>query len=621
MAAADLPTSTHKMAVKAVDSQPSGNQPMKAEVTSNDFEPRSAPIKSVGDLPKKRTTFKILGVTKNAPRSGSNDPLNDDGDSLDDLDESHTEEISSDILDSSKNTDGDQDTPSEDTTHNLTPDEIVVKEKTDIHSRFKVVKIETKEPFRRGRWICYDFLDTPANNNADRNEIRFLVDSASGNSSTTSSVNFIFGVDDPSKNPFLTHLLPSVDGSGGPAPPVSVVTVVPTLPSCGIHLPTNSETFKPIQPPSQPSQNSGQTMRTEGVSVGGGSGIPTIVPLGAKIAGTTIHTNPISLPTSNALQAQSHMSQGHQTTPMSSSKTPVNPTANLVTSNAPAISGPLPGTTVSNVLQGAQQSPSNPILRESSNLSAPQPSKVLPSPVTRANPAQSVAPIIHVSNVTNPSDAHGSASSVASISSIPMTVQSTQQMHMAGAAGSQATTAHPQCPLAVNSHMPPGAVTPVMTHQSLDSKSEKSGPVLGHDVVKTSGEHVNVRPENIQLNEVLDNDRLFDTSMQAAASLSLTPLTSAVSEMGTPAKEGKEDSGSSTVAIDNKIEQAMDLVKSHLMFAVREEVEVLKEQIKELTEKNNQLEYENTILRTSASPDTLSKLSQPRPQPPPATTS
>uniref|UniRef100_A0A0L8HA40 Uncharacterized protein n=1 Tax=Octopus bimaculoides TaxID=37653 RepID=A0A0L8HA40_OCTBM len=79
--------------------------------------------------------------------------------------------------------------------------------------------------------------------------------------------------------------------------------------------------------------------------------------------------------------------------------------------------------------------------------------------------------------------------------------------------------------------------------------------------------------------------------------------------------------GSSTVAIDNKIEQAMDLVKSHLMFAVREEVEVLKEQIKELTEKNNQLEYENSILRTSASPDTLSKLSQPRPQPPAATTS
>ncbi|VDI18493.1 Hypothetical predicted protein [Mytilus galloprovincialis] len=69
--------------------------------------------------------------------------------------------------------------------------------------------------------------------------------------------------------------------------------------------------------------------------------------------------------------------------------------------------------------------------------------------------------------------------------------------------------------------------------------------------------------------------------------------------------------GSSTVAIDNKIEQAMDLVKSHLMYAVREEVEVLKEQIKELMDKNQQLEYENQILKNSASPETLSKLTSP----------
>lgn len=68
--------------------------------------------------------------------------------------------------------------------------------------------------------------------------------------------------------------------------------------------------------------------------------------------------------------------------------------------------------------------------------------------------------------------------------------------------------------------------------------------------------------------------------------------------------------GSSTVAIDNKIEQAMDLVKSHLMYAVREEVEVLKEQIKELTERNNQLELENQILMAAASQETISKLAQ-----------
>ncbi|CDQ64172.1 unnamed protein product [Oncorhynchus mykiss] len=68
-------------------------------------------------------------------------------------------------------------------------------------------------------------------------------------------------------------------------------------------------------------------------------------------------------------------------------------------------------------------------------------------------------------------------------------------------------------------------------------------------------------------------------------------------------------SGASVVAIDNKIEQAMDLVKSHLMYAVREEVEVLKEQIKELYERNSQLEQENAVLKSLANMDQLTQLS------------
>jgi len=44
------------------------------------------------------------------------------------------------------------------------------------------------------------------------------------------------------------------------------------------------------------------------------------------------------------------------------------------------------------------------------------------------------------------------------------------------------------------------------------------------------------------------------------------------------------------------------------MFAVHEEVEVLKEQIKELMLKNAHLEYENSILRANASPETLAQL-------------
>uniref|UniRef100_A0A2K5JSP2 TSC22 domain family member 2 n=1 Tax=Colobus angolensis palliatus TaxID=336983 RepID=A0A2K5JSP2_COLAP len=51
-----------------------------------------------------------------------------------------------------------------------------------------------------------------------------------------------------------------------------------------------------------------------------------------------------------------------------------------------------------------------------------------------------------------------------------------------------------------------------------------------------------------------------------------------------------------------------DLVKSHLMYAVREEVEVLKEQIKELVERNSLLERENALLKSLSNNDQLSQL-------------
>jgi len=44
------------------------------------------------------------------------------------------------------------------------------------------------------------------------------------------------------------------------------------------------------------------------------------------------------------------------------------------------------------------------------------------------------------------------------------------------------------------------------------------------------------------------------------------------------------------------------------MFAVREEIEQLKEQITALTERNVQLEYENSVLKARASRETLALL-------------
>ncbi|KAJ1345593.1 hypothetical protein KIN20_000163 [Parelaphostrongylus tenuis] len=63
------------------------------------------------------------------------------------------------------------------------------------------------------------------------------------------------------------------------------------------------------------------------------------------------------------------------------------------------------------------------------------------------------------------------------------------------------------------------------------------------------------------------------------------------------------------VAIDNKIEQAMDLVKTHLTFAVREEVEVLRQTIAELEQRVSSLENENQLLRQYAPGEVLNNIS------------
>lgn len=60
--------------------------------------------------------------------------------------------------------------------------------------------------------------------------------------------------------------------------------------------------------------------------------------------------------------------------------------------------------------------------------------------------------------------------------------------------------------------------------------------------------------------------------------------------------------------IPDALSVPQDLVKSHLMFAVREEVEVLKEQIRDLAERNAALEQENGLLRALASPEQLAQL-------------
>lgn len=225
-----------KMAV--TENQPS--VPVNSSDSREDSETNKNQGKSLGDVNlKKKGTFKITSITKSyhGPDMSNDTEQEVEHDSLDDLDEtveSHTEDASSEILDISKHTDGgEQASPMEEetsdnaitqsTSHRTdfssgllsvskveqngnyvstigkTEQNTIVKEKSEQQgphpTRFKVVKIETREPFKRGRWQCHDTSDFPAPEKSD-SKIN-IPDPSSG----------IY--DDPSKNPAkLANVIP-----------------------------------------------------------------------------------------------------------------------------------------------------------------------------------------------------------------------------------------------------------------------------------------------------------------------------------------------------------------------------------------------------------------------------
>ncbi|XP_059415555.1 TSC22 domain family protein 1-like isoform X1 [Carassius carassius] len=161
---------------------------------------------------------------------------------------------------------------------------------------------------------------------------------------------------------------------------------------------------------------------------------------------------------------------------------------------------------------------------------------------------------------------------------------------------------------------PQMSINPDQTGAQLSSSAAPSNlqPLHGATVQALRAPLLPAGPGYVTASQLEDAQRLL---LQHHTLLSLPRLTAGgiAGLTGPPASDAAvsadEDSssGASVVAIDNKIEQAMDLVKSHLMYAVREEVEVLKEQIKELMERNSQLEQENTLLKNLSSPEQLAQ--------------
>ncbi|XP_041127640.1 TSC22 domain family protein 1-like isoform X1 [Polyodon spathula] len=207
--------------------------------------------------------------------------------------------------------------------------------------------------------------------------------------------------------------------------------------------------------------------------------------------------------------------------------------------------------------------------------------------------------------------------------------QQQQQSVAQGLAGQQPgavslgqVTSNVPLPAAAQSGMPPSAAQPLQNGSMITGGGQPT--MMPASSAASTGHYLALRPFSaaqledarrlllqdqtlLSLPKLAVGDGAANSMSAFAASASLFPLKTL--PLAGQVVDGEEDSssGASVVAIDNKIEQAMDLVKSHLMYAVREEVEVLKEQIKELIDRNSQLEQENNLLKNLASPEQLAQ--------------
>ncbi|XP_074658461.1 uncharacterized protein LOC141911361 isoform X2 [Tubulanus polymorphus] len=639
---------------------------------------------------KKRSAFQITSVTTRGAVALEHLRDDPDADSMDDLDDTHTEDISSEILDWSKTTDMELDPSSEDTLQLGSKPSTAV---ADPQSRFRVVKIESKEPFKRGRWVCFDFFDPPSDKSS---ESRGGMDTdrevgGSGNSSASSSIHFVHGVDDPSKNPLLTNLpaftdcehviiVPALDvnnladggaGVGYQNGPNHQSNSVADYISQSKTL-TNVSDFIPITTPDYTQQNCELYTNAHGASVR-----PSDVVFTTQ---TSLQDYALNSGDSNSVLGASQSAQPSGGETVYNKPT----TVTVSTSDAGHLSGTSVNVSNSNSVEYVSASSSVADIAKKTSVTKQDISAAQQQQHNANAGSPSPAVAVPVNSNTGlasqiPGDSESSKASMTKNNNPQQNLQVPQQQEQSKTGGGGQTSAKmannppqggvgfeqmlPSTPdqlkeLLEYVHSNPGTSALASLRDkiaSLNESSEQSQQTtvnvnnLNVDMSAfTTGASGGAAGGSSEKQSVLSMEALMGATGGSLSSAHLLESMVGIPEaLGSPKKDSdtkddKEESasgnlwrrlsrqywggewdesginnaerrGSSTVAIDNKIEQAMDLVKSHLMFAVREEVEVLKEQIKELLEQNAQLEYENNILKTNASSDTLTQLKTPRP--------
>ncbi|KAL3056588.1 hypothetical protein OYC64_019132 [Pagothenia borchgrevinki] len=502
---------------------------------------------------------------------------------------------------------------------------------TTTSSRFRVVKLDSSsEPFKKGRWLCTEFYDkeTPASapssaasETGSHNMRQFVSESFAGTSeresTSSSSVSSTMST--------LSHYTESVcsgDAGGHPvpqhaSPPQGYQGILPSGLSMGVS--------QPYMPPHDITPSAPTSIHQPASMQGHQTAIPTSAlphhqltyaqavanpPLGSTqgLVGVQQQQGGYALPQQPQYNHQAAAVQvrpaeythSHQGVPQAAASQPLsNQTGSAPSGSANGLCQMIGGLQQS--LLHTQTSSSN----MPSHVGAPglgQRPQSHPGHLDCQQQTQQSLPT-QIQNLGTqlPTTVHQNQVSASSVP--PPNPQSAPQAHNRGVPQSQASflslshdhssalaLAHAAQASALYASLPTFTTTQLQDAHRLLLQHQSA--LLG--LPKLSGREVGSGSSASQGQEA---------DVNAAAASALTA--SAVLKTG----DGEDDgsSGASVVAIDNKIEQAMDLVKSHLMYAVREEVEVLKEQIKELIDRNSQLEQENTLLKTLASPEQMAQ--------------
>ncbi|OAD54858.1 Protein bunched, class 2/F/G isoform [Eufriesea mexicana] len=504
----------------------------------------------------------------------------------------------------------------------------------EVHShgrneRFKVVKIESTEPFKRGRWTCMDYLDHTSVNQptaistpkvSDPNEVcisygvtdsGIVIPDASKQSVVSEDKGM--GIDANGQVPAHTDVHTSIGVPSNPTPVSSAnYAVSNSIPPNAQHNPTQVQTQTKVQAPSQIPQyfqSSAQQLASQQQQQSG--------------QGSTLPSNLQPTHPSNLTQSQS-MPQGsipiitqtgstnvttQQNIPHSKEDTYVTvstqnqslPVQNVC--QPPVQQTPVPTSQAPNILVTQQQQQHAPQQQQQQQQQHP-PSQQPPqsqqqqSQQQKQQPQQSLQTQKPMTQMSEPLTAIQGMQGIQNIHKVPQT----------GAQQTSSTIHAPGAP--VQSQVLPSQMQPPTSSSNAQVQMAQVSGSCQNVVGGIQQGNITFHqpdPEQDSISGIVTGS----TTQSADTTLleSLTEVTQGSDEHHT-LEDNESMSGTSAVAIDNKIEQAMDLVKSHLMFAVREEVEVLKEKIAELMDRINQLEAENSILKAHATPETLAQLSQ-----------